>query len=306
MNRTLRARLAPYLYVLPIVALSGIVLYFSIGFTFYASLTDWNGLSRMNFVGLANYVELLGDRTFWIALTNTLIFLVATITIQAVIGLVVAVIAKERLPGSTFFKALFFLPIAMAPAIIATVFRYLLEANYGTLNETLRAAGLLGQNDSIQWLGADLGIWSMVIINVFQWMGFSMLIYYAALMAVPDDIYEAAALDGAGWWRELVSITIPAVRGTTNVLIVLGIVGALKTFDIVWLTTGGGPGTSNHFLSTFLYQERSDRQAGYASAIGVVILIAAFVLSMIQLRLGRTKEEKAPKSASRKVRKVHS
>jgi len=286
MARTIGARFAPYLYVLPIVALSGAVLYYSIGFTAYASLTDWNGLARMNFVGFDNYVGLFQDRTFWIALKNTLIFLIATVGIQAGLGLLVAVIAKERLPGSTLFKALFFLPIAMAPAIIATVFRYLLEANYGTLNESLRAIGILGEGDSIQWLGAELGVWSMVAINVFQWMGFSMLIYFAALMAVPDDIYEAAEIDGAGWWRSLFSITIPSVRGTTSVLIVLGIVGALKTFDIVWLTTGGGPGVSNHFLSTFLYQERSDRQAGYASAIGVVILIAAFVLSLIQLRLG--------------------
>lgn len=277
-------RIAPYLYVLPIVVLSGAVLYYSVGFTAYASLTDWNGLTRMSFIGLDNYVELLQDRTFWIALKNTVIFMIATVFIQAALGLFIAVIARERLPGSTFFKALFFLPIAMAPAIIATVFRYILEANYGSLNESLRTIGLLGANDSIEWLGSDLGVWSMVGINVFQWMGFSMVIYFAALMAIPDDIYEAAELDGAGWWRRLFSITIPSLRSTTNVLILLGIVGSLKTFDIVWLTTGGGPGVSNHFLATFLYQERSDREAGYASAIGVTILVFAFVLSLLQTR----------------------
>lgn len=285
-------RVTPYLYVLPIVVISGAVLYYSVGFTGYASLTDWNGLTRMSFIGFDNYVELFRDRTFWIALKNTVIFMIATVFIQAALGLLIAVIARERLPGSTLFKALFFLPIAMAPAIIATVFRYILEANYGSLNETLRAIGLLGANDSIEWLGRDLGVWSMVGINVFQWMGFSMVIYFAALMAVPDDIYEAAELDGAGWWRRLFSITIPSLRGTTNVLILLGIVGSLKTFDIVWLTTGGGPGVSNHFLATFLYQERSDREAGYASAIGVTILVFAFILSMIQVRANARQEKK--------------
>ncbi|MFB2596315.1 carbohydrate ABC transporter permease [Herbiconiux sp. P17] len=278
-------RWRPYLYVVPIVILSGLVLYYSVGFTAFASLTDWNGLAKMNFIGFDNYAELLGDRGFWTALRNNLIFMLATVTIQAALGLFVAVIAKERLRGVTFFKALFFLPIAMAPAIIATVFRYTLEANYGSLNETLRAIGLLGANDSIQWLGADLGIWSMIGINVFQWMGFSMAIYYASLMSVPDELYEAAELDGAGWWRRLWSITIPSVRGTTNVLVLLGIVGSLKTFDIVWLTTGGGPGVSNQFLSTLAYQARSDREAGYAAAIGVVILLFAFVLSLIQTRV---------------------
>ena len=132
--KTLGGRYVPYLYILPVVVISGVLIYFSIGFNTWASLTDWNGLTRMNFVGLDNYAALLSDRTFWTALRNTLVFMVATVFIQAVLGLLVAVIAKERLPGSNFFKALFFLPIAMAPAIIATVFRYMLETNFGSLN----------------------------------------------------------------------------------------------------------------------------------------------------------------------------
>ena len=278
-------RWAPYLYVAPVVLISGVLLYFSIGFATWASLTDWNGLTRMRFIGLENYIELFQDRTFYIALRNTLVFMVAAVGLQAALGLLVAVIAKERLPGSNFFKALFFLPIAMAPAIIATVFKYMLEANYGSLNETLRAIGLLGAGDNILWLGADLGVWSIVAINVFSWMGFSMMVYYAGLMSIPDDLYEAAELDGAGWWRRLFSITIPSLKGTTGVLIILGIVGSLKTFDTVWLTTRGGPGVSTHFLSTFLYQALLDREAGYSSAIGIVILVTAFLLSLIQIKL---------------------
>jgi len=282
-NSTLR-KLEAYLYVLPVVIIAGGLIYYTIGFSIFASLTDWNGLRRMDFIGFNNYVALVNDSTFWIALRNNLVFLTATIIIQAGLGLLVAVIAKERLPGSNIYKAIFFLPIAMAPAIIATVFKYLLEANYGTLNEALRTLGIIGPDTVILWLGQDLGIWSIILINVFQWMGFSMMIYYAALMAVPDDIYEAAMLDGAGWWRRLMSVTIPMLKGTTSVLIILGIVGSLKTFDIVWLTTGGGPGISTHVLSTFLYQTRADREAGYASAIGVVILVIAFALAMLQMR----------------------
>lgn len=279
-------RIQPYLFVLPVTLLAGVLIYYAIGFTAWASLTDWNGLTDMNFIGFDNYVELYHDPLFWTALRNTLIFLVATIAIQAGFGLLVAVIAKERLKGSNFFKAIFFLPIAMAPAIIATVFKYMLEANYGSINEALRALGIISDATVIQWLGASLGVWSIILINVFQWMGFSMMIYYAALMAVPDELYEAAEIDGAGWWRRLRSITIPSLRGTTSVLIILGIVGALKTFDIVWLTTGGGPGGATHFLSTLLYQERSNREAGYSSAIGMVILVIAFVLAMVQIKLG--------------------
>lgn len=283
--RQFGGRWAPYLYVAPVVVLAGALLYYTVGFAVWTSLTDWNGLTRMDFIGVDNYTRLLEDRTFYIALRNTLVFMVATVGLQTVLGLLIAVIAKERMPGANFFKAIFFLPIAMAPAIIATVFKYMFEANYGSLNETLRALGLLGQDDTILWLGADLGVWSIVIINVFAWMGFSMMVYFSGLMSIPDELYEASSLDGAGWWRRLFSITIPSLRGTTGVLILLGIVGSLKTFDTVWLTTQGGPGVSTHFLSTFLYQERLNRDAGYSSAIGIFILVAAFVLSLVQTRV---------------------
>lgn len=280
----------PYLYVLPVTLISGVMLYYCIGFTAVASLTDWDGLFRANFVGLDNYVELFQDRTFWIALKNNVLFMVATVTIQAVLGLLIAVICREKLPGSNIYKAIFFLPIAMAPAIIATVFKYMLEANYGSLNEALRALGILEPNGSIQWLGADLGVWSIIVINVFQWMGFSMMMYYAGLMSIPEDLYEAAAIDGAGWWSRLFNVTIPSLRGTTTVLIILGIVGSLKTFDQVWLTTQGGPGVSTHFLTTYLYQARLNREAGYASAIGMVILVLAFTLALLQLKFSSRKE----------------
>jgi raffinose/stachyose/melibiose transport system permease protein len=283
--KSFTGRWTPYLYVLPIVVLAGGLLYYSIGFAVYASLTDWNGLTKMDFIGLQNYIDLFDDRTFYIALRNTAIFMIGSVALQAVLGLLVAVIAKERIPGSNFFKAVFFLPIAMAPAIIATVFKFMFEANYGSLNETLRFLGLLGPTDNIQWLGADLGVLSIIVIGVFSWMGFSMMVYFAGLMSIPDELYEAAEIDGAGWWRRLFSITIPSLRGTTSVLITLGIVGSLKTFDIVWLTTQGGPGVSTNLLSTFLYQERLNREAGYSSAIGVFILVTAFVLAVIQIRL---------------------
>lgn len=281
----------PYLYILPVVLVSGVLIYYFIGFTAYASLTDWNGLRDMRFIGLDNYRQLIHDPIFWTALKNNLVFMVVVIAVQAGLGLLVAVLCADRLPGSNFFKAVFFLPISMAPAIVATVFRYMLEANYGTLNESLRAIGILGQGEVIEWLGADLGIWSLIAINCFQWMGFSMMIYFAGIMSIPKELYEAAAIDGAGWWRRLFSVTIPSLRGVTSTLIILGIVGNLKTFDIVWLTTQGGPGNATQFLTTMLYQARSEREAGYASCIGTVLLVLAFVLTLAQAAYSSKKEK---------------
>ena len=288
--RELSRGIRPYLYIAPITLISGVLIYFFIGFTIFASFTDWNGLTRMNFIGLDNYRELFSDSTFWVALKNNIIFMVVTVAIQAFLGLIVAVICAEKLPGSNFFKAVFFLPISMAPAIVSTVFKYMLETNYVTLNEALRAMGLLGEGEVIQWLGADLGLWSIIAINVFQWMGFSMMIYFAGIMQIPNEMFEAAQLDGAGWWRRLFYVIVPSLRGVTATLIVLGIVGSLKTFDIVWLTTAGGPGVSTQFLTTFLYMERANRQAGYASAIGTVLLLIALIMSVAQMMWARRKE----------------
>jgi raffinose/stachyose/melibiose transport system permease protein len=289
-NRPLVEVVRPYLYLLPLLVLSGLFIYYCIGFTVVASFTDWDGLSTdMNFVGFDNFAKLLSSETFWVATRNNLVFLVATVAVQAGIGLFLAVLLKERIPGRGFFKAAFFLPIAMTPVIVAAIFRILLDANFGSLNETLRQIGLgaLAQ----PWLGdPQWALVSIIGVNIFQWMGFSMVIYYAGLMSIPDEIYEAAKLDGAGFWQTLFRITIPSLSGTTNVLIILGIVGSLKTFDIVMLLTGGGPGRSTEFLNTYLYKTGFEQfNGGGSAAIGVMILIFAVILSLVQAKLSNAR-----------------
>ncbi len=279
-------RIAPYLFVLPILVISGCFIYYCIGFSVFASFTDWDGISaEMNFIGVKNFVDLFQDATFWTATRNNLVFLVATVTVQAGVGLLLAVILKEKLPGSNFFKAAFFLPIAMTPVIIAAIFRILLDANFGSLNRTLNDLGLgfLAH----PWLAdPQWALVSVIVVNIFQWTGFSMVIYYSGLMSIPDDLYEAAKLDGANFWQTLFSVTIPSLRPTTNVLIILGIVGSLKTFDIVMLLTGGGPGRSTEFLNTFLYKTGFEQfNGGYSAAIGVMILVLAGALSVVQMKI---------------------
>lgn len=279
-----------FLYVVPVLVLSGALIYYCIGFTGYASLTDWDGLSNtMKFIGARNYGWLLQSDTFWVAVRNTLLFMVVTVGVQAGLGLLLAVVLKEKLPGSSVFKAIYFLPIAMAPVIIASIFRIMLDANVGTLNTVLDSIGLgsLAQD----WLGdPHWALVSIMCVNIFEWMGFSMMIYYAGLMAIPPEIYEAAELDGAGFWTKLFRITIPQLRATTNVLIVLGIVGSLKTFDIVKLTTSGGPGTSTEFLATFLYRLGLNQfRGGRSAAVGVMILVLAVVLSLLQVRAAKAR-----------------
>jgi raffinose/stachyose/melibiose transport system permease protein len=290
-GQKLSDRLIPYLYIFPIVVLSLLVIYYCIGFTLASSFTDWDGMSRsMRFTGLDNYIRLFQDRTFFTALRNNLVFFAGTIFPQAVLGLLLAVLLKQKLPGNNIFKAIFFLPISMAPAIIAAIFRIILNPTLGELNNFLRFLHL--DFLAVAWLGdSRFALLSIIVVNIFQWMGFSMITYYASLMALPDDVYEAAIVDGAGFWRTLFSITIPMLKSTTNVLIILGIVGSLKTFDIVMLLTKGGPGRSTAFLNTYLYENALNNfKGGYAASIGVMILLIALGLSCLQIMLSNNEK----------------
>lgn len=277
-----------YLFILPLLVLSFVLIYYCIIRTVITSFTDWNGMSdTMNFVGLKNYVKLMKDSTFWTAVVNNIIFFFGTVFVQAILGFLLAVLLKKKLPGSNAFKAIYFLPIAMATSIITAIFRIIMDPTNGSLNQFLRAIHL--DMFAVSWLGDKrYALLSVIIVNIFQWMGFSMITYYAGLMSLPDDVYEAAKIDGAGFWRTTFSVTLPMLKGTTNVLLILGIVGSLKTFDIVKLLTAGGPGRSTTVLNTYLYEKAfKDFNAGGAAAIGVSILIIAMIMSFLQVKLGK-------------------
>mgnify|MGYP002510147293 FL=1 len=279
---------AAYLYILPLLLLSFVLVYYCIINTVMVSFTDWDGMSgTYNIIGFRNYAKMLTDQVFWKSVTNNIIFFVGTVFIQAGLGFLLAVLLKMKLPGSNLFKAIYFMPIAMATSIITAVFKIIMDPTNGALNQFLRAIHLDGL--AMSWLGdPKIALFSVIVVNIFQWMGFSMITYYAGLMSLPEDVYEAAKIDGAGFWRTLVSVTFPMVKGTTNVLIVLGIVGSLKTFDLVKLLTAGGPGRTTTVMNTYLYEKAfNDFNAGGAASIGVAILVIAMIMSFLQIKLGK-------------------
>ena len=277
-----------YLYILPLMILSFALVYYCIINTVFVSFTDWDGMSdTFNLVGLKNYTKMLKDEVFWKAVTNNIIFFFGTVFVQAFVGFILAVLLKKKLPGSNLFKAVYFMPIALATSITTAIFKIIMDPTNGSLNQLLRAIHLDGL--AMSWLGdPKIALFSVIVVNIFQWMGFSMITYYAGLMSLPDDVYEAAKIDGAGFWRTTFSVTLPMVKGTTNVLIILGIVGSLKTFDLVKLLTAGGPGRTTTVLNTYLYEKAfNDFNAGGAASIGVAILIIAMIMSFLQIKLGK-------------------
>lgn len=279
---------AAYLYILPMMVLSFAVVYYCILDTVFVSFTNWDGMTAVyDFVGFKNYSRMLHDKVFWLSVKNNLIFFFGTVFIQALIGFLLAVLLKKKLPGSNMFKAIYFMPIAMATSIITAIFKIIMDPTNGALNQFLRAIHLDGL--ALNWLGdPKIALYSVILVNIFQWMGFSMITYYAGLMSLPEDVYEAAKIDGAGFWRTTFSVTLPMLKGTTNVLLILGIVGSLKTFDIVKLLTAGGPGRSTTVMNTYLYEKAfNDFNAGGAASIGVAILIIAMLMAFLQIKLGK-------------------
>ncbi|MGH4039169.1 MAG: carbohydrate ABC transporter permease [Sphaerochaeta sp.] len=241
----------------------------------------------MNFVGLKNYIKIFQDKTFYIAIKNNITFFIGTVFIQALLGFILAVLIKEGLKLSNAFKTIYFFPIAMATSIITGIFRIILNPTTGSLNVMLKSLHLNFLAKS--WLGnPDIALFAVIAVNIFQWMGFSMIIYYSSLMSIPDDIYESASIEGASFFRVLWSITRPMVHSTTNLLIILGIVGSLKTFDIVKLLTNGGPGRSTTVLNTYLYEKAfSNFAAGEAATIGIFILVLSLAMSYLQVRISK-------------------
>ena len=304
MNKTGKKSWIAYLYILPMIVLSFVLVYYCIIDTVVVSFTDWDGMTDVfHFVALKNYIKMFKDHVFWTSVVNNLIFFVGTVFIQALLGFVLAVLLKKKLPGSNVFKAIYFMPIAMATSIITAIFRIIMDPTNGALNQFLRAIHLNGF--AVNWLGdPKIALVSVIIVNfltqpfaariviilalLWRWTGYNMVFFLSGLQNIEYSVYEAAKIDGAGFWRTTFSVTLPMLKGTTNVLIILGIVGSLKTFDIVKLLTGGGPGRSTTVMNTYLYEKAfKDFNAGGAASIGVAILIIAMVMSFLQVKFGK-------------------
>ena len=263
-------------WILPAVALVVGLVYFSIGYTGYVSTLDWNGfiLSEPTPVGADNYGQMFADDVFWQAIRHTALFYVVTFTIQTAIGFVFAALMHSRIRLANVYKVVVFVPTVLAPATMAPVFRQIFDAS-GQLNDVLRAIGL----DSLArpWLAEPATAMPVVMaITVWQWTGLTFILFYAAMSQIDPEVLEAARIDGAGNVRTLWAIVWPMCRGTTAALAMLGLIGALKTFDVPYLVTKGGPNHGTEFLGTYIYQTMvQQKHFGYAAAISVALLVLA-------------------------------
>ncbi len=263
-------------WILPALALVIGMVYFAIGYTGYVSTLDWNGfiLSPSEFVGWDNYTQMFQDPIFWDAIWHTVIFFVVTFTIQTAIGFTFAALMHSKIHLAPIYKVIIFVPTVLAPATMAPVFRSIFDAG-GQFNDLLNAVGLgfLAQ----PWLAQQGTAMPVVMaITIWQWTGLTFILFYAAMSQIEPEVLEAARVDGASNLRTLVSIVWPMCMGTTVALATLGIIGALKTFDVPYLVTKAGPNHATEFLGTYIYQTMvQEKNFGYAAAISVALLVLA-------------------------------
>ncbi len=251
------------------------------------AFTNWDGLSQnYDFIGFDNFVRIFTTQSSLDALKMTLIFAIAVTVLQNGIGLLLALGVNSGLKSQNFLRVLFFAPVVITPVVVAYLWKFLLTPN-GAVNTLLGAVGLGDLAPS--WLGEPF--WaaaSVVMMIVWQHAGYSMVIYIAGLQSIPQEINEAAAVDGAGAWRRFWSVTWPLLAPATAINVMLTIIGGLKMFTEVFVLTAGGPGGSTETMSTLLYKSAFQfNEFGYGIALALVLAIVVVFFSVAQQRMSR-------------------
>jgi multiple sugar transport system permease protein len=259
---------------------------FAIVYAFYISFWEWGIRGPREFVGIANYQALFEDEVFvGKAILNTLRYSIIVVPAQMALGLFLAVIVNQKIRGQTFFRAAFYFPAIASSAAVAVLFTFITQPE-GLFNALL---GFFGIESNINWTNnSRTALESVMVLNVWTTSGTMMLFYLAALQAISRDVYEAAAIDGAGPWQAFRYVTFPLLRPAHYFVAVVSFIGALQMFDQAFVMGGnaGEPANSLTTMVLFLYRETVEKfQFGAAAAVGVVLFVVIMVITLIQRRL---------------------
>ncbi|QKW48494.1 carbohydrate ABC transporter permease [Streptomyces buecherae] len=273
-------RAVGYLYVLPALALYGALLIFPFGQSVWLSLLHWDGLTAATWAGGDNYHDLLTDPELRAPFAHALVLLVFYSALPVTIGLLLAaLLSRARVRGMTFFRTVLFLPQVLALVVVGVTWRSILAPD-GLLNDTLEAVGLAALTRP--WLGDyDWALPAVGIVGTWVGTGLCMVLFLAGAQRIPRELYEAARLDGAGPIREFLAVTLPGLRPQIAVALTLTIVAGLRNFDLIYITTSGGPGNATSVPAYEVYHRAFEtNQVGSAAAIGVTLTLLIFVLTV--------------------------
>lgn len=260
----------------------------------YYGFTDYSGMGTATFIGMENYQTLAQDKTFWNSLWHSLLLAIGFICIQHPLAIIVAaVLDKLRGRAEGFFRCIYFIPNVISVAVIAYLWKFIYNPDFGLLNNVLKALGYTGK---INWFDPKIAIWSVLVVLIWHGFGWGMLIYYTGIKNIDPVLYEAAAIDGANNRQTFFRITLPQMKSVIQVNVTMAIISALKQMETVYLLTNGGPGNSTQFTANYLYQQAFKAfRYGYGNAISVVFIIIC-IAATIFLNLAF-----AEKSEKRKV-----
>jgi ABC-type sugar transport system permease subunit len=277
-----------YLFMLPSLALAALFTFYPVVASWYISLLDWSGLdSDRVFVGIANYREALGDPYFWRAFGRTFLFTVVDVPLMLGLSLLVAIVLNDQtIRLRSVFRTLFFLPVVTTTAIVGIVMGLIMSPFDGPLNAALLKAGIIGA--PIDFLGnPDTALWSVIGVHLWKWFGISMIYWLVALQTVPNELYEAARVDGAGRLQLHRFITAPLIFPFAVIITLITTVGTLQVFPLMQAMTGGGPAFSTELVELYIFRlafaaEGGQPRLGYASAVAVFFGLTVMLFAVGQ------------------------
>ncbi|WP_246852701.1 carbohydrate ABC transporter permease [Naasia sp. SYSU D00948] len=250
----------------------------------FYSFWKWNGLGPLTeFVGIENYARALSDPVFLGAVGHNLFFVIASLLVQGPIAIGAALLLNRPLRGRTVLRVAIFIPYVLSEVIAGVAWRLLLQPN-GPFDSFLAAVGLGGLKQL--WLAdTNLVLWTVFAVVSWKYLGFAIILFLAGLQGVPEELSEAAQIDGASWWQTQRHITIPLLGPTIRIWAFLSIIGSLQLFDMVWIMTGGGPANATSTMATYMIQFGFQRsQFGFGSAVAVILFVVSFIFALIYQR----------------------
>lgn len=280
----IQQRLTPYLFLLPALLILGLTVFYPALQAFYLSFTryEYDLTQPPQWAGFANFRRLWVDPVFWQTLWNTLIYLVGVVPILVVVPLALAILVNQKLRGIQWFRAAYYTPVVISMVVAGIAWRWLYAQN-GLLNQLLKQLGM----DSIPWLTSPkFAIFSLMAVTIWKGLGYYMVIYLAGLQSIPDELYEAGAIDGSDGMLKHWDITVPLMRPYLVLVAVISAISATKVFEEIYIMTQGGPRNSSKTIVYYLYEQGfRELEMSYACTIGLVLFLGILVLSILNLKL---------------------
>lgn len=288
MNRSLeksKSRLGR-LFTLPSVLVYVVFLMLPILATLALSLCKWSGynLSAIKFIGLKNFKQVFTDKVFYKALFNTFVFVAVRVVFLNIIGIAGALLIDSSVPGRHTLKTIIFIPCLLSSVIIGVMWSRIFDA-YGILNMILQKMKII--TSPVMWLGdADIALITILVASIWQWSGFNVLMYYAGLQNISQDISEAAMVDGATYWQRTFKVTIPQLKPVVTMSVLWNLIGGFKVYDLVAVMTDGGPNYATEVLATYTYRHAFElNKMGTASVAALVIVVLCVIASVIRMKV---------------------